>query len=74
MLAGILQPVSGAPYQGQKISRSVQTLSDGTVITHETRVRTDPDAALFQVPPGYTIRDLAQILKTFSDLGKPKTQ
>jgi hypothetical protein len=37
MLAGILQPVSGAPYQGQKVSRSVQTLSDGTVIMHETR-------------------------------------
>lgn len=37
-------------------------------------VRTDPDASLFQAPPGYTIHDMAQMLKTLGDLGKPKTQ
>jgi hypothetical protein len=33
----MLQPVTEAPYQAEKVARSVQTLSDGTVITHETR-------------------------------------
>lgn len=35
--AAIMQPVTGEPYQAEKISRSVQTLSDGTVLTHETK-------------------------------------
>src|ERR1035438_8560560 len=35
--ASILAPVSGEPYQADKVSRSVQTLADGTVITNETR-------------------------------------
>jgi hypothetical protein len=35
--AAIMQPVTAAPYQTEKVTRSVQTLSDGTVITHETR-------------------------------------
>lgn len=37
MAASFLEPVAGAPYQGEKVTRSVQALSDGTVITHETR-------------------------------------
>jgi hypothetical protein len=37
VMAAILQPVTAAPYQAEKVTRSVQTLSDGTVITHETR-------------------------------------
>jgi hypothetical protein len=37
IMAAILEPVNGAPYQAEKVSRSVQTLSDGTVITHESK-------------------------------------
>lgn len=37
IMAAILNPVSDAVYQADKVSRSVQTLSDGTVITRETR-------------------------------------
>jgi hypothetical protein len=37
VMAAILEPVTNAQYQAEKVSRSVQTLSDGTVITHETR-------------------------------------
>jgi hypothetical protein len=37
VMAAILQPVAGEPYQAEKVARSVQTLSDGTVITHESR-------------------------------------
>jgi hypothetical protein len=37
MMSAILEPVTDAQYQADKVSRSVQTLSDGTVITHETR-------------------------------------
>jgi hypothetical protein len=37
IMAGILEPVTEAPYQAEKVSRSVQTLSDGTVITHESK-------------------------------------
>jgi hypothetical protein len=37
IMAAILAPVTGEPYRAEKVSRSVQTLSDGTVITHETR-------------------------------------
>jgi hypothetical protein len=36
--------------------------------------RADPDPALFQAPPGYQVKDMAQILKTFGDIGKSKTQ
>jgi hypothetical protein len=36
-IAAILQAVAGEPYQAEKVTRSVQTLSDGTVITHESR-------------------------------------
>ncbi len=35
--AAILQPVTGEPYQADKITHSKQTLSDGTIITHETK-------------------------------------
>jgi hypothetical protein len=35
--AAILLPVTGAPYQADKITHSKQTLSDGTIITHETK-------------------------------------
>lgn len=37
ILASIRQPVAGAPYQAEEVTRSVQKLYDGTVITHETR-------------------------------------
>jgi hypothetical protein len=37
IMAAILEPVTEAPYQAEKVSRSVQTLSDGTVITHESK-------------------------------------
>jgi len=37
IIAAIREPVTGAAYQAEKVSRSVQTLSDGTVITQETR-------------------------------------
>jgi hypothetical protein len=37
IMAAILEPVTGAPYQAEQVSRSVQTLSDGTVITHESK-------------------------------------
>jgi hypothetical protein len=36
IIAAMREPVTGAPYQAEKVSRSVQTLIDGTVITHET--------------------------------------
>jgi hypothetical protein len=36
--------------------------------------RTDPDAALFQVPAGYKVQDMADMLKGLSDMGKTKTQ
>lgn len=35
--AAILQPVTGAPYQAEKVTHSQQTLGDGTVITRDTR-------------------------------------
>ena len=35
--AAILQPVTGEPYKAEKITHSKQTLSDGTIITHETK-------------------------------------
>ncbi len=35
--AAILQPVTGEPYKADKITHSKQTLSDGTIITHETK-------------------------------------
>jgi hypothetical protein len=35
--AAIMQPTKGEPYRAEKVSRSVQTLSEGTVITHETK-------------------------------------
>jgi hypothetical protein len=37
IIAAILQPVTGEPYQANKITHSKQTLSDGTIITHETK-------------------------------------
>ena len=37
VMASIMQPVTEAPYQANKVSRSVQKLADGTVITHETK-------------------------------------
>ena len=37
IVAALLEPVTDAAYQAEKVSRSEQTLSDGTVITHETR-------------------------------------
>jgi hypothetical protein len=37
IMASILAPVNGEPYQADKVSRSVQKLADGTVITNETR-------------------------------------
>lgn len=37
ILSAITESVTNAQYQADKISRSVQTLSDGTVIMHETR-------------------------------------
>ena len=37
IMASIVAPVTGEPYQAEKVTRSVQKLSDGTVITHETR-------------------------------------
>jgi hypothetical protein len=58
IMASILEPVGGAPYQGEKMSRSLQTLSDGTVITHETRGMIARDAQgrireeLYQVHSG----------------------
>ena len=36
VMAAILQPVTGEPYQADKVTHSKQTLSDGTIITHET--------------------------------------
>lgn len=35
--AAMLQSVTEAPYQAEKVTHSVQTLGDGTVITHGTR-------------------------------------
>jgi hypothetical protein len=35
--AAILRPVAGQPYQAEKVTHSQQSLSDGTVITHDTR-------------------------------------
>jgi hypothetical protein len=35
VMAAILEPTIKAPYQAEKVSRSKQTLSDGTVIVHE---------------------------------------
>ena len=35
--AAILAPVTGEPYQAEKVTHSKQTLGDGTVITHDTR-------------------------------------
>jgi hypothetical protein len=37
IIASMMTPVTGTPYQATKVTKSVQTLSDGTVITHETR-------------------------------------
>jgi hypothetical protein len=37
MMSALLEPVNSAPYQAEKVSHSVQTLSDGTVITHDSR-------------------------------------
>jgi hypothetical protein len=37
IMVAILQPVTGAPYQAEKVTRSVQKLGDGTVITHESK-------------------------------------
>ena len=37
VMAAILQPVTGEPYQADKITHSKQTLSDGTIITRETK-------------------------------------
>jgi hypothetical protein len=37
VIASIVQPVTDAPYKANKVSRSVQKLADGTVITHETK-------------------------------------
>jgi hypothetical protein len=37
LISSFTEPVAGAPYQAEKVARSVQTLSDGTVITNETR-------------------------------------
>jgi hypothetical protein len=37
VMAALLQPVTGEPYQAVKLSKSSQTLSDGTVLTHETK-------------------------------------
>ena len=45
VMAAILSPVTGEPYQAEKLTRSTQTLSDGTVITHETRGLIARDAA-----------------------------
>ena len=36
--------------------------------------RADPDPALFQAPAGYKVQDMAQMLKTLGDIGRPKTQ
>jgi hypothetical protein len=44
VIASILQPVTGAPYQAEEVTRSVQKLYDGTVITHETRSTVARDA------------------------------
>lgn len=35
VIAAIMQPVEGSPYQAEEVVRSVQKLYDGTVITHE---------------------------------------
>jgi hypothetical protein len=45
IVASIIAPVTGSPYQAEKVSRSVQTLSDGTVITHESRGTIARDSA-----------------------------
>ena len=37
VMAVMLEPATGLPYQATKITRSVQKLADGTVITHETK-------------------------------------
>src|ERR1017187_20390 len=37
LISSFTEPVAGAPYQAEKVTRSVQRLEDGTVITHETR-------------------------------------
>jgi hypothetical protein len=37
-------------------------------------VRTDPDAALFQVPAGYQVKDMAAMMKGLGEMGKPKAQ
>ena len=37
IVAAIVEPVTAAPYQAEEVSRSVQTLGDGTVISHESR-------------------------------------
>jgi hypothetical protein len=56
--AAILQPLTGAPYQGEKVTHSKQTLGDGTVITHDTRglIARDTDGRmredLYQVHSG----------------------
>ena len=37
IVASLSEPVTGEAYQAEKVMRSVQTLADGTVITHETK-------------------------------------
>jgi hypothetical protein len=54
IIAAIREPVIGAPYQAEKRSRSVQTLSDGTVITHESTGTIARDA----IPAGEEGNDL----------------
>ena len=45
IMAAIVQPTPGEPYQAEKVTRSTQTLSDGTVITHESKGMIARDAA-----------------------------
>jgi hypothetical protein len=39
----------------------------------EGLVRTDPDEALFHVPDGYQVKDLAEMMKGLGQIGRPKT-
>ena len=79
IMASMLAPANDEPYQAEKVSRSVQTLGDGTVITNETRGTIARDAQgrmreeMYQVHSGNV--DGKQMEKTFqtATVGDPVT-
>ncbi|SNS37316.1 hypothetical protein SAMN05421770_101705 [Granulicella rosea] len=49
VMAAILAPVTGEPYKADKITRSVQKLGDGTIITHGSGALAIPGPADYRV-------------------------